>query len=209
MQDDDSIIYTYAGRQVNEIRHLIDVGSLVVLTSGGEFVATGDQNKVLTPSSFSLNSQGANGCSDIPPIAVANIALFIQEKGSVIRDLAYSFDVDGYQGNDLTILANHLFQKHRIVDWSFCIVPFSCAFCLRDDGKLLVLTYLRDQQVFAWSPQSSDGIYESTCSISEGSEDAVYFVVKRSINGRSVRYIERLASRQFNDDLDAFLSTVV
>lgn len=204
VQDDDSIIYTYAGRQVNEIRHLIDVGSLVVLTSGGEFVATGDQNKVLTPSSFSLNSQGANGCSDIPPIAVANIALFIQEKGSVIRDLAYSFDVDGYQGNDLTILANHLFQKHRIVDWSFCIVPFSCAFCLRDDGKLLVLTYLRDQQVFAWSPQSSDGIYESTCSISEGSEDAVYFVVKRRINGQSVRYIERLASRQFNDDLDAF-----
>lgn len=37
-QDDDRIIYTYAGRQVNEIRHLIDVGSLVALTSGGEYV---------------------------------------------------------------------------------------------------------------------------------------------------------------------------
>lgn len=41
-QDDDRIIYTYAGRQVNEIRHLIDVGSLVALTSGGEYVITGD-----------------------------------------------------------------------------------------------------------------------------------------------------------------------
>lgn len=70
---------------VNEIRHLIDVGSLVVLTSGGEFVATGDQNKVLTPSSFSLSSQGSNGSSDVPPIAVSNIALFIREKGSVVR----------------------------------------------------------------------------------------------------------------------------
>ncbi|MDP1177502.1 hypothetical protein Q6244_27370, partial [Klebsiella pneumoniae] len=76
-QDDDRIVYTYAGRQVNEIRHLIDVGSLVVLTSGGEFVVTGDQNKVLTPSAFSLSSQGSNGCSDVPPIAVSNIALFI------------------------------------------------------------------------------------------------------------------------------------
>ncbi|HGW1252719.1 hypothetical protein B6I54_04680 [Klebsiella pneumoniae] len=203
-QDDDRIVYTYAGRQVNEIRHLIDVGSLVVLTSGGEFVVTGDQNKVLTPSAFSLSSQGSNGCSDVPPIAVSNIALFIQEKGSVVRDLAYSFDVDGFQGNDLTILANHLFQKRSIVDWAFCIVPFSSAFCVRDDGKLLVLTYLRDQQVFAWSPQSSAGKYESTCGISEGSEDAIYFVVNRTINGQTKRYIERLASRQFTDDLDAF-----
>ncbi|EIV5432937.1 hypothetical protein L9C98_002462 [Klebsiella aerogenes] len=204
VQDDDRIVYTYAGRQVNEIRHLIDVGSLVVLTSGGEFVATGDQNKVLTPSSFSLSSQGSNGSSDVPPIAVSNIALFIQEKGSVVRDLAYSFDVDGFQGNDLTILANHLFQKRSIVDWSFCIVPFSSAFCVRDDGKLLVLTYLPDQQVFAWSPQSSAGKYESTCGIGEGSEDAIYFVVNRTINGQVVRYIERLSSRQFTNDLDAF-----
>ncbi|WP_116327661.1 hypothetical protein [Klebsiella aerogenes] len=204
VQDDDRIVYTYAGRQVNEIRHLIDVGSLVVLTSGGEFVATGDQNKVLTPSSFSLSSQGSNGSSDVPPIAVSNIALFIQEKGSVVRDLAYSFDVDGFQGNDLTILANHLFQKRSIIDWSFCIVPFSSAFCVRDDGKLLVLTYLRDQQVFAWSPQSSAGKFESTCGIGEGSEDAIYFVVNRTINGQVVRYIERLSSRQFTNDLDAF-----
>lgn len=53
---------------------------------------------------------------------------FVGEKGSVVRDLAYSFDVDGYQGNDLTILANHLFQKHSIVDWCFSIVPYSSAF---------------------------------------------------------------------------------
>lgn len=204
IQDDDRIVYTYAGRQVNQIRHLIDVGSLIVLTSGGEFVAKGDQNNTLTPSSFSLSSQGSNGSSIVPPIAVANIALFVQEKGSVIRDLAYSFDVDGYQGNDLTILANHLFQKHSIVDWSFAIVPYSSAFCIRDDGKLLVMTYLREQQVFAWAPQSSDGLYESTCSISEGSEDAVYFSVQRVINGQTVRYIERLSSRLFLDDQDAF-----
>ena len=204
VEDDDRIIYTYAGRQVNEIRHLIDVGSLVALTSGGEYVISGDQNKVLTPSAFSFSSQGSNGVSDVPPIAVANIALFVQEKGSVVRDLAYSFDVDGYQGNDLTILANHLFQRKSIVDWCFATVPYSAAFCVRNDGLLLVMTYLREQQVFAWSPQSSAGKYESTCSISEQNEDAVYFVVNRTINGQTVRYIERLSSRNFTSDEDAF-----
>ncbi|MBJ4544995.1 hypothetical protein JGE45_28365, partial [Salmonella enterica subsp. enterica serovar Typhimurium] len=78
------------------------------------------------------------------------------------------------------------------------------AFCIRDDGKLLVMTYLRDQQVFAWAPQSSTGKYESTCSISEGNEDAVYFIVNRTVNGQVVRYIERLSSRMFTSDEDAF-----
>lgn len=202
--DDDRIIYTYAGRQVNEIRHLIDVGSLVALTSGGQFQITGDQNKVLTPSSFSFSSQGADGASSTPPITVSNIALFIQDKGSVVRDLAYSFDVDGYQGSDLTVLANHLFQGYQLVDWSFTVVPYSSAWAIRNDGMLLCLTYLRDQQVFAWAPQPSDGKFESTCSISEGTEDGVYFSVQRSINGVTKRYIERLNTRQFTDDADAF-----
>ncbi|HID8089178.1 TPA: hypothetical protein ACXIFC_003308 [Proteus mirabilis] len=204
IQDDDRIIYTYAGRQVNEIRHLIDVGSLVALTSGGEYQITGDQNKVLTPSSFSMSSQGANGSSDLPPISVANIALYIQEKGSAVRDLSYSFDVDGYQGTDLTMLANHLFQRHRIVDWSFTTVPYSIAWCIRDDGLMLALTYLREQQVFAWAPQSTEGKFESTCSISEGNEDSAYFIVQRTVNGKQVRYVERLASRLFTRTEDAF-----
>ncbi|MDQ0628072.1 hypothetical protein QFZ44_000648 [Pantoea agglomerans] len=202
--DDDRITYTYAGRQVNEIRHLIDVGSLVALTSGGQFQIKGDQNNVLTPSSFSFSSQGSDGASSTPPITVSNIALFIQEKGSVVRDLAYSFDVDGYQGSDLTVLANHLFQGYQLVDWSFTVVPYSAAWAIRNDGMLLTLTYLRDQQVFAWSPQPSDGKFESTCSISEGTEDGVYFSVQRTVNGQVKRYIERLSSRQFTDDVDAF-----
>ncbi|AWP32040.1 hypothetical protein B9D02_05365 [Pantoea vagans] len=202
--DDDRITYTYAGRQVNEIRHLIDVGSLVALTSGGQFQIKGDQNNVLTPSSFSFSSQGSDGASSTPPITVSNIALFIQEKGSVVRDLAYSFDVDGYQGSDLTVLANHLFQGYQLVDWSFTVVPYSAAWAIRNDGALLTLTYLRDQQVFAWSPQPTDGKFESTCSISEGTEDGVYFSVQRTVKGQAKRYIERLSSRQFTDDIDAF-----
>lgn len=204
IQDDDRIAYTYAGRQVNEIRHLIDIGSLVALTSGGEYQINGDQNKTLTPLSFAFSSQGSNGSSRLPPIAVSNIALFVQEKGSIVRDLAYSFDVDGYQGSDLTILANHLFNGYQIVDWSFSIVPYSIAWCIRNDGKLLCLTYLRDQQVFAWSPQESPGdAFESTCSIGEGTEDAAYFVLRRTVDGQTKRYIERLSSRSL-DIADAF-----
>lgn len=204
--DDDAISYTYAGRQLNKILHLIDVGSLVALTSGGEYKVNGDQTGTLTPSSFNFSSQGQNGASDVPPISISNVALYVQQKGGAVRDLAYSFDVDGFQGSDLTILANHLFIGHQIVDWAIAISPFSVVWCIREDGLLLGLTYLRDQQVVAWHPHpATNGFYESICSISEGSEDAVYAVVRRVINGQTKRYIERLSSRLFTDINDAFI----
>ncbi|HID9280213.1 TPA: hypothetical protein ACXIZC_002789 [Serratia marcescens] len=202
--DDDAITYTYAGRQLNQIRHLIDVGSLVALTSGGEYKVNGNQQGTLTPSAFQFASQGQNGASHVQPIAISNIALFIQQKGGAVRDLAYSFDVDGFQGSDLTILANHFFTGFQITDWAFSITPMSIVWCVRNDGALLGLTYLRDQQVAAWHLHPGTGRYESLCSIAEGNEDALYCVVNRTINGQQQRYIERMQSRLYDVVDDAF-----
>ncbi|WP_447885131.1 hypothetical protein [Serratia fonticola] len=202
--DDDAITYTYAGRQLNQIRHLIDVGSLVALTSGGEYKVNGNQQGTLTPSAFQFSSQGQNGASHVQPIAISNVALYIQKKGGAVRDLAYSFDVDGFQSSDLTILVDHLFVGHQIVDWAFSITPMSVVWAAREDGMLLGLTYLREQQVIAWHPHPSTGRFESVCSIAEGNEDATYFVVNRTINGQQKRYIERLQSRLYTDVDDAF-----
>lgn len=202
--DDDAITYTYAGRQLNQIRHLIDVGSLVALTSGGEYKVNGNQQGTLTPSAFQFSSQGQNGASHVQPIAISNVALFIQQKGGAVRDLAYSFDVDGFQGSDLTILANHFFTGFQITDWAFSITPMSIVWCVRNDGALLGLTYLRDQQVAAWHLHPGTGRYESLCSIAEDTEDALYCVVERTINGQQRRYIERMQTRLYTDMDDAF-----
>ncbi|MDX7082505.1 phage tail protein [Serratia marcescens] len=202
--DDDAITYTYAGRQLNQIRHLIDVGSLVALTSGGEYKVNGNQQGTLTPSAFQFSSQGQNGASHVQPIAISNVALFIQQKGGAVRDLAYSFDVDGFQGSDLTILANHFFVGFQIVDWAFAITPMSIVWCARNDGALLGLTYMRDQQVAAWHIHPGVGRYESLCSIAEDTEDALYCVVARTINGQQRRYIERMQTRLYADMDDAF-----
>lgn len=202
--DNDAITYTYAGRQLNQIRHLIDVGSLVALTSGGEYKVNGNQQGTLTPDAFQFSSQGQNGASHVQPIAISNVALFIQQKGGAVRDLAYSFDVDGFQGSDLTILANHFFTGYQITDWAFSITPMSIVWCTRNDGALLGLTYLRDQQVAAWHLHPGAGRYESVCSIAEGNEDALYCVVERTINGQQRRYIERMQSRLYDVMDDAF-----
>jgi hypothetical protein len=184
----------------------LDVGQLIVLTSGGEFKVTGDSNGNLTGTGgFAMSGQSFNGSSDLAPINVGSVALYVQQKGSIIRDLFYSFDQDSYQSSDLTLLASHLFNGYSIRDWALSVQPFSVAWCARSDGMLLGLTYLREQQVYAWHPHPmTNGYVESICSISEGQEDAVYALIRRTVNGSTVRYVERLNTRQFTEQQDAF-----
>lgn len=206
VQDDDSYQFTIASRQVNEIRHLVPLIDLLILTSGGEFIARGEdgQNSPIVPSGVSILPQSYRGASHVPPIIIGNVALYIQEQGQIVRDLAFEFSNDGYVGDDLTVVARHLFEGYTLVDWCYAQAPYSVVWVVRSDGKLLSLTYLREHQVWGWAKHETDGFVESVCAISEGSETAVYAIIKRSINGRTVRYQERLESRVIDDVRDAF-----
>lgn len=202
--DDDAISKSVPGRQVNAIRHIISLDKPVILTSGAEFVVFGEgENNVLTPTLIA-KPQTYRGSAQVAPIVIGDMALYLQEKGSVVRDLGYRYENDAYSGDDLTVLSTHLFEGKSITDWAYTQVPWSVVWCVRSDGVLLGLTYFREQQVVGWHRHDTDGTFESVCSVSEGSEDALYAVVKRTINGTSKRYVERLHSRTFSKVEDGF-----
>jgi hypothetical protein len=204
IQDDDAVTFSVAGRQVNAVRHLFEVGRLVVLTSGGEWTADGDADGVLRPTAINLRQQGYSGASRLAPILIGNSALYVQARGSVIRDLRYDLESDGYAGKDLTVFADHLFDGYSIVDWDFAQIPHSVVWAVRNDGALLGLTYIREHDVWGWHRHDTSGLFENVCVVPEGDEDAVYVVVKRMIDGASKRYIERFKSRRFAEIADAF-----
>lgn len=200
LADDDSIQFTIAGRQVNEVRHLLDLGNLVVLTSGGEWACLGDANGILTPSGINPKQYAYHGAATIPPIIIGNNALYVQARGSIIRDLAFDFSIDGYKGNDLTEFSSHLFESFTITDWAFQQVPNSIVWAVRDDGILLGLTYVKDQDILGWHRHDLGGTVENVCVIPEDNEDVLYVVVKRTINGLTKRYIERMNSRFVSEE---------
>lgn len=201
-QDDDAITVTIASREVNEIRHLVSLGgALLLMTSGAEWsLDPGTQSDALTPAGGTrLKPQSYFGSSHVPPIIIGNRIIFVQEKGAIVRDLGYSFESDSFIGIDLSILANHLFAGHEIVEWAYAKAPHSIIYAIRDDGICLAFTYLREHEVWAWSWFQTDGKFESVAVISEGQEDVPYFVVRRVIGGQVKRYIERLHTRYFED----------
>lgn len=198
---DDSIQVTIASQQVNAIKHLLPMTSLIALTASGAWrVDGGSQSSVITPSQFDAVPQAYNGCSDVPPIVINYDILYVQAKGATVRDLSYNFYVNIYTGTDMTVLSKHLFDGHQIVEWAYAEEPYKVIWAVREDGVLLSFTYIKEQDVYAWARHDTNGLVKSVCSISEGSENAVYFVVERMVNGQLVQYVERMASRILGGD---------
>ncbi len=209
--DDDAISATINARKQNAIRELVPLDKLIMLTTGGEWKTMGGQDDVLTPSSISFKPQSYNGAAQIPALVVGNAALYVQNRGYVVRDLAYQFEVDGYTGGDLTVFSSHLTEGRPIAEWDYQQTPFSVVWVVREDGVLLAMTYMREQEVIGWTPMEIDGFVESVCCVPEGGEDAVYVAVRRIIDGVEKRYVERMATRLIFDIrearfLDSFLT---
>lgn len=203
-RDDDAVTFTIAAQQVNEIRHIVSLDSLILLTSGGEWIVSEGQDRVLTPSTVGVRIQSYNGSAWVKPVIINSTALYLQEKGARIRDLGYEFSSDKYTGNDLSIMSEHLFENHQIIEMTYSDEPYGILWCVRDDGVLLGLTYLREHQVWGWHQHTTDGEFESVAVINEDGRDALYAIVKRTINGQTKRYVERLEKRESTLSEDAF-----
>lgn len=201
---DDAITFPIPGRQVNAVRHLLPLDKLSILTTGSEWIVGAGQNDVIAPDTIAVKPQSYRGSSRIPPIIVGNTALYVQEKGKTIREMAYEYSSDTYTGNDLTQLSSHLFANYTLNEWCYQQVPFQVVWTVRSDGTLLGMTYLKEQQVAGWHRHDTDGAFESVACISEGDEDVVYAVIKRNINGVQKRYVERMNTRTFSTPEDSF-----
>lgn len=203
VQDDNAVSFSLVGRFVNQVKQLLDLGKLVVFTSGGEWTVNGDGAGVLTPFSINARQASYNGCSELQPLIIGNTALYNQARGTIVLDLAFDYQVDSYRGNDLGVFAGHLFRGHTISDWAYAQNPDSVLWAVRDDGVMLGLTYVREHQVWAWHRHDTDGTFENVCVVPEGEEDVLYCVVKRTIDGATVRYVERMQTRFITDIEDA------
>jgi hypothetical protein len=202
-KDSDAITATLSSTQVNRIRHLVGMQALLIGTSGGWWkLARGD--KGLTPAmEGGISKQGSIGVSEIAPLEVGNVLLWITKGERSVRELGYDFSSDAFGGGELSLLSTHLLEGHRLVEWTWQQDPLSAVWLVRDDGVLLCMTYNREQEVIGWSRHVTDGQYESIACVSETEGDVVYVVVRRRVNGAWRRQIERFASRIVRDLRDS------
>lgn len=204
--DDDAMIYTLNADRVAQIRWLIPQDFLLVGTAGGEWrIGSTDRDEPLTPKNVSAKQQSTYGSADIQAVLVNDVVLFVQRQGRKVREMAFSIEKEGYEAADLAILSNEI-TEGGITEVAYQHHHDSILWMVRGDGQLVGLTYERSHEVIGWHRHQigGDGIVESVAVISSSDEDEVWLLVRRTVGGATVRYIERKKPQAFEEKEDCW-----
>ena len=201
----DAVTLNMDDREVNEIRHLVPTKDLIVLTSNSEWKVNGTDGIFQANPTPAAVIQSCYGSSHVEPIVSGEMIIFVQAGGSVIRDLGYEYMSDSYNGEELSIFSNHLFEGKEVRCMAYAKEPYRLVFVIFTDGTAAIMTYNKKQKLCGWSPWRTDGKFEWVDVVREGLEDVAYFVISRVINDETVKYIERTKTRIINNAKEAFL----
>ena len=192
---DDALDLPLASVEGNDIKWLASAKVLIAGTYGGEFIIGSGTDGVITPANASVAKQTSWGSEPIVPKKIGNFFYYVQRFGQKLRELFYSWDLDNYKSVDKTILSSHI-AGDGFIDLAYQMSPDTILWCVTTNGTIATLTREVDQEVSAWTRQTTDGTYESIATIPSRTEphDEVWVIVNRTIESATVRYIERFKS---------------
>lgn len=185
---DDRIEFQIAAREQSQIRHIVPIGSMLLLTASSEQRCGAIDGEALSPTNVSVRPQSYVGANNVQPAVVNNIVVFCSARGGHVRELGFSNDQQGYMTGDLSLRATHLFDDYLVLDLAYSKAPQPILWFISSAGTLLGLTYIPEEKITSWHWHDTQGTFESCASISEGTEDRLYVIVNR--NG--TRYVERM-----------------
>lgn len=199
-QDDNRLRFEIAAKEASRIAHLTPLAQIMALTNTTEYRVYSGGSAPMAPDAIRSEVQAQIGASNVQPLIVNSSVLYASARGGHVRELGYNWQSSGYTTGDLSIRSAHFFESARVVDMALAKSPDSIAWFAMSDGSLLGLTYLPEQAVGGWHKHTTlHGAIESVASVPEGNEDAIYLVVRRTIDGQNVRYIERMHEQYFDE----------
>ena len=206
--DGDAIIGNPWAQQINGIQFIQPMLSAAVMfTGGGTWLLSGGGGvgTPFTPASQQATPQEYNGCSStVSPIQINSELLYVQSLGSVVRDLSFNFYTQRCTSVDVTVLSSHLFEGYQLTQWAYAQNPYYLIWGCRNDGTALSLTFIKEQEVQGWARHDTNGLFVGVSSITEPPVNAVYWIVKRFLNGSWYYVSERFDNRLWNNVEDCF-----
>jgi len=203
--DDDAMTYILGSQQVHAIRWLASGKLILIGTLGGVFsLSSGNNQDPLTPTNVTVKLESAYGAIGKMPKKIGNLLYYLQRNAKILREIGYSYEIDEYQANEASILSEHI-TGDGIVDMDYQQAPFNMLWLVRSDGEIATMTVQLEQKVKGWARQITEGDFESVAVIpGDSSDDEVWFIVKRYIDGSYVRYVEYLKPITFDEQEDAY-----
>lgn len=204
--DDEAFSVTLACDSRSAILWIISAGSLLVGTSSGEWlIRSSSQDEPITPTNFNARQQTNHGSTTVAGIVAGDAVLFVDRVARKIREMTFQWETQQYAARDITAMAEHI-TSGGVLELVFQRNPDAIVWARRADGVLLSGVYEREANVIAWSRHTFDsasGAVFSIASIPNGTEDQLWQLIERTIDGASVYYVETHQPRDVSarDDL--------
>lgn len=182
--DTTGITYNIGGPGYNRIRWLSPGITLMIGTEAGEWqLKPNSFREALTPTNVRITQETTEGSNSFA-IRAGSALVFPERTGEFIRELRYNFQIDSFQSQDLTLLADHLFRDDAVVDFAYQKTPKPQFWFVTVSGLTYVLTYNTEQEVLAWSRfQTRVGDKVLSVAVMERNDnnpnDRVYFMIQR------------------------------
>jgi hypothetical protein len=191
--DSGPIIRSIGSGPVDSINWLLPVSNLILGAEGSELLARASQtDEPLTPTAFSLKPISTQGSTSVRALRVDTSGVFVHRNRSRVYELAYDGGIFNYTTNELTAIIPEI-GGTGIVRAAVQRQPDTRLHFVRDDGKVAVLVFDKTENVTCWILVETDGEVEDVIVLPDVEEDLVYYVVKRTIDNATKRFIERWA----------------
>ena len=202
--DADGIDYTIGSDNVAPIVNIFAGRTLQVFTEDAEYFIPIDFDSAVTPSKFKLEAATRYGSSKCRNVSSDGSTLFVEKSGGLVREYLY-LDVErSYVAGDISYISEHLIRQPvaMAIQKSTSVIAGEFTYLCNGDGTIAVLNRRRAQEFLAWTLWETDGFYESIC-VSGG---VLYMLVRRVINGNTVRYFEQYNADYYTDAGRVFTS---
>lgn len=212
--DSGPIQRTIGSGPVDTINWILSLQRLILGAEGSEFVCKSSSfDEPLTPTNFNVKPASTQGSAAVEAVIVDKLGVYVQRGGTRVMQVAYDPNDTEYGSTDLTVLCPEVtlaIVKRMAIQRQ----PDTRIHCVLDDGNVALAIFDRAENVLCWQTITTDGVVEDVSILpgAEGSaEDAVYYVVKRTINSVTKRYLERWALESecvggsLNKQADSFL----
>lgn len=178
---------------VNEVQWMLALQRFVYGTNGSVVVAKSSTlDEPLTATNFSLKECSSVGAGPVDAVKVDGRGIFVDRPAKALFELAFSSDNGDYATAEITRLCASWYEA-GIVKLAISRRPDTRVWAVLADGTCMCMVYEPKQEIVGFVPITTDGAFESVAVLPGTFQDNVYFVVRRTINGVTQRYVEKMA----------------
>lgn len=174
------------------VLRMLDSDGLCAFTTAGIYLNQGS----LTPDNITMAKKGKWIINpSVPPLAVPGGVIFLDSATNGVRNLLWSFQLNAFDAEEVSIYSNHLFRTRQLSTWNFQQGVFPLLWVVFNDGTAAAFTFDYNQQMQAWTRH--DGALPIRSSAGTTTADQTFFVTSKvdQDTGNTYRFIEMTIPR--------------